>query len=101
LAIPSEMNVTNPPRGGGVLVQLADDMKTVRNLLLQPMIPLKSVSVEEQREKAIAKLVKAIEVTERLALRAEMTSEKGMADTTKARYYQCRLLLNARAGRST
>jgi len=87
LAISPEMNAANPPRGGGVLGQLANDMKTVRNLLLQPMIPLKGLSVEEQREKAIAKLVKAIEVTEQLASRAKTTSERGMADTTKARYY--------------
>jgi len=87
LAISREMNAATPPRGGGVLGQLANDMKTVRNLLLQPMIPLKGVSVEEQREKAIAKLVKAIEVTERLASKAKTTSEKGTADTTKARYY--------------
>jgi len=74
-------------RGREVLDQLAKDLKAIRNLLLQPMVPLKGASVEEQREKAIAKLVKAIEVTEQLASKAKTTSEKGTADTTKARYY--------------
>ena len=72
---------------GGVLERLAKELRAVRKLLFLPKFPLKGVSVEERREEAIAKLVKAIDVVENLAKRAKTTSEKSKADTTKARYY--------------
>jgi len=78
--ISSEMIEATPSKGGrgrGVLHQLTKDLKEVRRLL-QPMAPLKGASVEEQKEKATVKLVKAIDVAERLASTAKMTSEKGM-----------------------
>ena len=79
--------ILTPPTPRGGLNQLARDLKAIRKLLFQPKVPLKGVRVEEQREKAIDKLVNAIDVAELLAKNAKETSEKGMADTTKARYY--------------
>jgi len=75
-------------RVGGVLDGLARELKAVRRLLFLPKVPLKGVSVEERREKAIGKLVSAIDVTEELAKNAKATSEQSKADTSKARYYQ-------------
>jgi len=79
--------ILTPPTPRGGLNQLARELKAIRKLLFEPKVPLKGESVEERREKAITKLVTAIEVAEELAKKAKATSEKGMADTTKARYY--------------
>jgi len=84
----SEIVLATPHRVWGTLDQIARELKNIRKPLLQSYkVPLKGVGVDEQREKAITKLVKAIDVAEQLASEAKMTSEKGMADTTKARYY--------------
>ena len=81
------MIVATPSKGGrgrGVLDQLTKDLKAVMKLLFQYMVPLKVVSVEEQREKAIAKLVKPINVTDRSDSTAKTMSDNGMADTSEA-----------------
>jgi len=74
-----------PPRG--VLDGLSKELKAVRKLLFQPKVPLKGVSVEERREEAIAKLVRAIDIVEELAKKAKATTEERKPDTSKARYY--------------
>ena len=75
------------PPLGGVLDGLAKELKAIGKLLFQPKVPLKGEKVEERREKAIAKLVRSIDIVEKLAEKAKATSEERKADTSKARYY--------------
>jgi len=75
------------PPLGGVLDGLAKELKAIGKLLFQPKVPLKGESVEERREEAIAKLVRSIDIVEKLAEKAKATSEERKADTSKARYY--------------
>ena len=83
----SEMVLATPHRVWGAWTN-SREFKNIRKPLLQPYKgPPKGVGVDERREISITKLVKAIDVAEQLASEAKMTSEKGMADTTKARYY--------------
>jgi len=87
------MIVATPSKGGrgrGVLDQLTKDLKAVMKLLFQYMVPLKVVSVEEQREKAIAKLVKPINVTDRSDSTAKTMSDNCMAGTSESQH--CNLL---------
>jgi len=59
-------------------------------LLFQSMVPLKVVGVEEQREKAIAKLFKPINATNRSDSTAKTMSANGVAGTSQGQH--CNLL---------
>lgn len=74
----------------GCWMSLIEQISAIKSLLLRPQkLPLKrDQSIEEIRDQSIERILDAMIEVEILAENAPAETERGKADTTRARYYQ-------------